>query len=158
MPVKCYIWNTGSPLLQMKILHSRPQYYNIGRFQFCCWPFLSSVRATLSFQAPIQFVASTIKDHLRPNVVHIPLSSTSMIIYNDDDHDADLVSRFRLLRWWLMITMKLMLKIYDQMLLVSANLMMMMMIITYNIRQHIRCWWWWFWRYVTKCCSSPALG
>ena len=43
----------------------------------------------MSFQAPIQFVASTIKDHLRPNVVHIPLSSTPTIIDNDDDHDAD---------------------------------------------------------------------
>ena len=43
----------------------------------------------MSFQAPIQFVASTIKDHLRPNVVHIPLSPTPMIIDNDDDHDAD---------------------------------------------------------------------
>ena len=60
------------------------------------------VGATLSFQAPIQFVASTIKDHLRPNVVHIPLSSTPMIIDNNDDQDADakdllLVSRFRLI-------------------------------------------------------------
>ena len=43
----------------------------------------------MSFQAPLQFVASTIKDHLRPNVVHIPLSPTPMIIDNDDDHDAD---------------------------------------------------------------------
>ena len=73
----------------MKILHSRPQHYNNGRFKFGCWPFLSSVGATLSFQAPIQFVASTIKDHLRPNVVHIPLSSTPMIDDSDDDHDAD---------------------------------------------------------------------
>ena len=140
MPVKCYIWNTavrtGWPLLQMKILHSRPQYYNNGRFKFCCWLFLSSVGATLSFQAPIQFVASTIKDHLRPNVVHIPLSSTPMIIDNDDDHAANVedlwpnVARLlsRLIWWWLWWSTSI-----------------------------LRCWWWWFWRSVTKCCSSRLI-